>query len=93
MMQALKTYNLKATRTASVKAYRAKLQADIKKLQALLGALDDDIRAGHHDDAFALVPAPVSMYVPKDLWVSALGEEWVSQNEKPMNKKPVIVAK
>lgn len=92
-MSAIQNYHLKATRTQSAKAYRAKLQADVKRLTGLLKALDAEIRAGAYSDQFELVPAPVTMYVPKDSWVAALGEEWVAANEVPMNKAPVIKAK
>jgi len=92
-MSALQNYHLKATQTQSAKAYRAKLQSDIKRLTSLLKALDAEIHAGGYSDQFDLVPAPVTMFVPKDEWVAALGEEWVAAHEVPMNKKPVIKAK
>lgn len=92
-MSAIQKYHLKATQTQSAKAYRAKLQSDIKRLTGLLNALDAEIRAGAYSDQFELVPAPVTMYVPKDEWVAALGEEWVAAHEVPQKKKPVIKAK
>ena len=86
-------YNLKASASEDIRISYAKLQRDIKMLTALKATIEKSIRAGEHAESFSLVTAPVTMYVPKDLWVSALGEEWVKQNERPQNKSAVIVPK
>ena len=86
-------YNLKASASEDIRTSYAKLLRDIKHLTALKGTIEKEIRAGGFPESFSLVPAPVTMFVPKDLWVSALGEEWVKQNERPQNKSAVIVPK
>ena len=86
-------YNLKASASEDIRISYAKLQRDIKMLTALKATIEKQIRAGDFAESFSLVPAPVTMFVPKDLWVSALGEEWVKQNERPQNKSAVIVPK
>lgn len=86
-------YNLKASGSEDIRVGYAKLLRDIKSLNAMKAAIEKQIRDGEYSESFALIPAPVTMYVPKDLWVSALGEEWVKQNERPQNKSAVIVPK
>ena len=86
-------YNLKASASEDIRISYAKLLRDIKYLTALKATIEKGIRAGDYPESFDLVSAPVTMFVPKDLWVSALGEEWVKQNERPQNKSAVIVPK
>jgi len=86
-------YNLKASESEDVRVVYAKLLRDKKHIQALIEAMEKDIRAGKHPEHFDLIDPPYTPYVPKKAWEDALGEDWVKKNQIPMNKKPVIVAK
>lgn len=82
-------YNLKNTSSDVATSYE-KIKRDIKHLTALKAEMEKAIRGGEYSDSFELVQPPVTMYVPKDLWTAALGEEWVKANEMPQSKQMTI---
>ena len=82
-------YNLKNTSSDIATSYD-KVKRDIKHLTALKAEMEKAIRGGEYSDVFELVEPPVTMYVPKDLWVAVLGEEWVKTNQIPQTKQMAI---
>jgi len=86
-------YNLKSSVTNDPRTELALAKKHYKELGDKIKEQENKIRKGEFSEFFDLIEPAVTMFVQKEKWEEALGEDWIKANQEPQKKRKVIVPK
>ena len=86
-------YNFKSSVTNDPRTELALAEKHYKELGDKIKKQKEKIRNGEFSEFFDLIEPAVTMFVKKEKWEEALGQDWIKANQEPQDKRKVIVPK
>ena len=86
-------YNLKSSVTNDPRTELALAKKHYKELGDKIKRQEEKIRNGEFSEFFDLIEPAVTMFVQKEKWQQALGQDWIKANQEPQDKRKIIVPK